>query len=168
MFTYSELEKACKRLDIYPFKRGESIYGNMSPIMAVSSKPFDLESINFPSDILEEVLGIGRLINNLYSQKNTVSIFSAQKAYKNYKAQNQIKTALSILELSQEFWFKRGLEKTSFKETEFTICCGLIFREDFDKKEIAEELHANMVKVIKEKNHALARSAQAMNNIPLS
>lgn len=168
MFRYETLVEACKNLGVDPLKRGKNIFADSPAIISPYKRPFDLHGINFPPDILEEVLGIGRLINNLYSQKNTVSIFSAQKAYKNYKAQNQIKTALSILELSQEFWFKRGLEKTSFKETEFTICCGLIFREDFDKKEIAEELHANMVKVIKEKNHALARSAQAMNNIPLS
>src|SRR5690242_5682242 len=74
MFTYNEIVRSCKRLKLNPEKRGENINARMKNVLSYD-KTFDFSSINFPEKEKVQVEKIGKLLNNLVSQKNFPAVY---------------------------------------------------------------------------------------------
>lgn len=131
MLTHESLRQACINLELNPDERGNSILAS-SRDLSLKSEIFDLDTIHFPEEEMNQVLEIGKIINNLISQYKFPGTFDLtnKKGKLEYYRNGAIDKIMPTLQKSANFWLKRGLEKLGQSELRLEFHNGLVFEVD--------------------------------------
>ena len=145
MIKYEFLIEACKEAGLDPEKRGDNEIGANSWSMDTGKIPFDFTTIKFPSFELEQVIMIGKIINNLISQSMLVKSYNltTEKGKRECKTDRTIMEILPTMNRSVKYWLTKGLAKCEEKK-ELIIYNGFVYEIDPSFKESMERMNKSM------------------------
>jgi len=166
MFTHNSLIEACRNLGLDPEKKGGNSMMNGHPCNTFP-KPFDLKGINFPEKELFEVVEIGKIIWNLSSQINCFHYYDAtQQGREDSLRDKSVQKLMPILEDSQNYWLKMGLEKCKSTKNLVTHN-GDIFEVDPEYQKSMNKFNEEMEKIIEDGRRMQNASWQSAKDIIL-
>lgn len=142
MFTYTDIENACKRLSLDPKKRGKNIWATSKSIYA-KDKPASLKKLGFPKEERDQIEIIGKIINNLTSQMKSFHVFDStnEKGRKEFEMHRKIEKFLPTANASLTEWFATGAKKAKKKVSDFTIDHGIIHEVDKEAVKSMEKMN---------------------------
>lgn len=155
MFTYDELAKACSRSNLDPQKRGKNIWATSTP---EGHNLFDLRTIDFPENELEQVQKIGELINNIFSQRTSGLIEFQSKEDRDNDA---IEKILPIAEKSIKSWLKEGLKKSKKPKNSLFIHNGKVYESNPEFYKQMQEMDDELMEFRREFRIKQARSEES-------
>ncbi len=131
MFTHNSLVDACTHSGLDTTKTGSNIHATGHPLRCLPNV-FDLRSIGFPAEELEQVEKIGILAHNLVSQASSHSFydFSTEEGKERIRRDEAIKTMVPIAEKSVQFWLNKGLEKSEDRNSNLVVHNGRVYEVD--------------------------------------
>lgn len=145
MLKYDHLVEACLEIGLNSKKRGHNEIGANSWRMDTFKDPFDFTSINFPLFELDQIIMIGKIINNLISQSQLVKSYNltSEEGKVEYKTNRAIMEIIPIMDKSINYWLSKGLEKCDNKK-ELVIHNGFVYEIDPSFKESMERMNKSM------------------------
>lgn len=147
----------CTRVGINPEHRGTNPMADSQPAYA-KKDPISMNSLPFRAEIRRELLGIGKILNNLISQ---------QKFPAHYKlGEIDTKKALQELVVQGEkyfqWWFDQGVNENSSVTEHYQTHHGRIFEIDSEALKRQKKMNENLMKNHREfivKSHLSEQSA---------